>query len=105
MATNRHMLEPIQVGSNVPEEAYVVSDSGTFAVGVATANSRGKELEIIMKRLQEIKEEVGALREMKVKLKEDKAANLGFLYNLLKAYVFVMMLLCVLAYFYRSDSV
>ncbi|PIN13987.1 hypothetical protein CDL12_13384 [Handroanthus impetiginosus] len=89
-------------GSDVPEEAYVESDFDTSAVAEATAVSKAvKELEIIIKRLHDIKEEAKAIREMEVKIKEDRAANIGFLYNLLKLQVFAMMMLCVLVYFWK----
>ncbi|KAL8539483.1 hypothetical protein ACS0TY_001191 [Phlomoides rotata] len=60
-------------GGDVPEEAYMESDFDPSAD--AEAESKAKELESMKKRLQEIEEEAGALREMQAKVVKEMDAT------------------------------
>ncbi|KAI3471000.1 hypothetical protein Pfo_027663 [Paulownia fortunei] len=65
-------------GGEVPEEAYMESDfdlSADAEAAAAAADSKTKELENMKKRLQEIEEEAGALREMQAKVEKEMGAN------------------------------
>ncbi|XP_051122910.1 polyadenylate-binding protein 1-like [Andrographis paniculata] len=64
-------------GGDVPEEAYMESDfdssvdADAAAAAAAEADAKAKELEEMKKRLQEIEQEAGALREMQAKVEKE----------------------------------
>ncbi|GER50849.1 polyadenylate-binding protein [Striga asiatica] len=64
-------------GGELPEEAYMESDfePSADAEGYAEDDSKGKDLESMKKRLQEIEEEAGALREMQAKVEKEMGAT------------------------------
>ncbi|KAG8390204.1 hypothetical protein BUALT_Bualt01G0059200 [Buddleja alternifolia] len=66
-------------GGDVPEEAYMESDfdssADAEAAAAAAAESKAKELEDMKKRLQEIEQEAGALREMQAKVENQMGAT------------------------------
>ncbi|KAL6580668.1 hypothetical protein OROMI_008692 [Orobanche minor] len=61
-------------GGDVPEEAYMESDFDPTADADAAGDSKDKDLESMRKRLQEIEEEAGALREMQAKVEKEMGA-------------------------------
>lgn len=62
-------------GGDVPEEAYMEPDFDPSADAEAADDSKSKELETMKKRLQEIEEEAGALREMQAKVEKEMGAT------------------------------
>ncbi|KAL2249009.1 polyadenylate-binding protein 1 [Sesamum indicum] len=63
-------------GGDLPEEAYMESDfdssaDADAAAAAAAADDKAKELENMKKRLQEIEEQAGALREMQAKVEKE----------------------------------
>ncbi|KAH6835561.1 polyadenylate-binding protein 1 [Perilla frutescens var. hirtella] len=72
-------IEDDVYGGEVPEEAYMESDLDPSADAEAAAadadDSKSKELETMKKRLQEIEEEAGALREMQAKVEKEMGAT------------------------------
>ncbi|CAA3007559.1 polyadenylate-binding 1 [Olea europaea subsp. europaea] len=61
-------------GSEVPDEAYMDADFDAEAEADADESMKAKELESVKKRLQEIEEEVGVLREMQAKVEKEMDA-------------------------------
>ncbi|GFP86647.1 polyadenylate-binding protein 2 [Phtheirospermum japonicum] len=57
-------------GGDLPEESYMESDFGSSEMAAA-AELKAKELENMKKRLQEIEEEAGALREQQAKVEKE----------------------------------
>ncbi|KAL0304025.1 UNVERIFIED_CONTAM: Polyadenylate-binding protein 1 [Sesamum radiatum] len=78
----QHEQDDDVYGGDVPEEAYMESDFDPSADPEAAADSKAKELESMKKRLQEIEEEAGALREMQAKVEKEMGATQGILYAL-----------------------
>ncbi|XP_057776787.1 polyadenylate-binding protein 1-like isoform X2 [Salvia miltiorrhiza] len=70
-------LEEDVYGGEVPEPAYMESDSDPFtdAAAAAAADSKSEELETMKKRLQEIEEEAGSLRELQAKVEKEMGAT------------------------------
>ncbi|CAA0836667.1 Polyadenylate-binding protein 1 [Striga hermonthica] len=64
-------------GGDLPEEAYMESDfdPSADAEACATDDSKGKDLENMKKRLQEIEEEAGALRGLQAKVEKEMGAT------------------------------
>ncbi|XP_047964164.1 polyadenylate-binding protein 1-like isoform X2 [Salvia hispanica] len=63
-------------GGDVPEQAYMESDSDLVTdAEAAAAVSKSEELETMRKRLQEIEEEAGALRQMQEKVEKEMGAT------------------------------
>ncbi|PIN13988.1 Splicing factor RNPS1, SR protein superfamily [Handroanthus impetiginosus] len=62
-------------GDDVPDEDYMESDFDPTAEAEGASDSKVKELESMKKRLQEIEEEAGALREMQAKVEKDMGAT------------------------------
>ncbi|KAK6117833.1 hypothetical protein DH2020_048423 [Rehmannia glutinosa] len=64
-------------GGEIPEESYMESDfdSSADAEAAAAAAEKAKELETMKKRLQEIEEEAGALREMQAKVEKEMGST------------------------------
>ncbi|KAL0341164.1 UNVERIFIED_CONTAM: Polyadenylate-binding protein 2 [Sesamum radiatum] len=63
-------------GGDLPEEAYMESDfdssaDADAAAAAAAADDKAKELENMKKRLQEIEEQAGALRELQAKVEKE----------------------------------
>ncbi|KAK4382927.1 Polyadenylate-binding protein 1 [Sesamum angolense] len=61
-------------GGDLPEEAYMESDFDSSAdadAAAAAADDKAKELENMKKRLQEIEEQAGALRELQAKVEKE----------------------------------
>ncbi|CAA0834512.1 Polyadenylate-binding protein 2 [Striga hermonthica] len=73
----QHEQDDDVYGGELPEEAYMESDfePSADAEGYAEDDSKGKDLESMKKRLQEIEEEAGALREMQAKVEKEMAAT------------------------------
>ncbi|KAK6135562.1 hypothetical protein DH2020_030670 [Rehmannia glutinosa] len=71
----QHEQDDDVYGGDVPEEAYMESDFDPSADAEAADDSKGQDLESMKKRLQEIEEEAGALREMQAKVEKDMGAT------------------------------
>ncbi|GFP87038.1 polyadenylate-binding protein 2 [Phtheirospermum japonicum] len=73
----QHELDDDVYGGDVPEDAYMESDFDPSADADADAagDSKDKDLESMKKRLQEIEEEAGALREMQAKVEKEMGAT------------------------------
>ncbi|KAK4433549.1 Polyadenylate-binding protein 1 [Sesamum alatum] len=67
----QHEQDDDVYGGDVPEEAYMESDFDPSADPEGAGDSKAKELESMKKRLQEIEEEAGALREMQAKVEKE----------------------------------
>ncbi|CAA3017266.1 polyadenylate-binding 1 [Olea europaea subsp. europaea] len=61
-------------GGDVPDEAYMDADYDAEVEADADDSLKAKELESMKKRLQEIEEEAGALREMQAKVEKEMGA-------------------------------
>lgn len=62
-------------GGDLPDEDYMESEFDPSADAEAGGESKSKELESMKKRLQEIEEEAGALREMQAKVEKEMGAT------------------------------
>ncbi|KAL7146632.1 hypothetical protein ABFS83_06G054500 [Erythranthe nasuta] len=71
----QHEQDDDVYGGDVPEDAYMESDFDPSADAEAAEDSKSKELEGMKKRLQEIEEEAGALREMQAKVEKEMVSN------------------------------
>lgn len=75
----QHEQEDDVYGGEVPEEAYMESDfdssADADAAAAAADDSKATELENMKKRLQEIEEEAGALREMQAKVEKEMSGT------------------------------
>ncbi|KAK4489362.1 hypothetical protein RD792_005169 [Penstemon davidsonii] len=71
----QHEQDDDVYGGDVPEEAYMESDFDLSADPDASSDSKSKELGDMKKRLQEIEEEAGALREMQAKVEKNMSGN------------------------------
>ncbi|KAK6936462.1 RNA recognition motif domain [Dillenia turbinata] len=70
-------------GGEIPDEGYMDADVEMSAGGEDVPNS--KDLEDMKRRLKEIEEEAGALREMQAKVEKEMGAIQGFsFYNMIK---------------------
>lgn len=58
-------------GGDVPEDVYMETDFDQSAQNQAAADPKTEELESMKRRLQEIEEEAGALREMQAKVEKE----------------------------------
>ncbi|KAL3645148.1 Polyadenylate-binding protein 1 [Castilleja foliolosa] len=74
----QHEQDDDVYGGDVPEDAYMESDFDPSADvdpdADAAGDSKDKDLESMKKRLQEIEEEAGALREMQAKVEKEMGA-------------------------------
>ncbi|KAL3647546.1 Polyadenylate-binding protein 1 [Castilleja foliolosa] len=73
----QHEQDDDVYGGDVPEDAYMESDFDPSADADADAagESKDNDLESMKKRLQEIEEEAGALREMQAKVEKEMGAT------------------------------
>ncbi|KAL3837847.1 hypothetical protein ACJIZ3_022438 [Penstemon smallii] len=74
MEHQQHEQDDDVYGGDVPEEAYMESDFDP-SVDAEAAETKAKELENMKKRLQEIEEEAGALREMQAKVEKEMGSG------------------------------
>ncbi|KAK4480643.1 hypothetical protein RD792_013721 [Penstemon davidsonii] len=77
MEHQQHDQDDDVYGGDVPEEAYMESDFDP-SVDAEAAETKAKELENMKKRLQEIEEEAGALREMQAKVEKEMGSGQGY---------------------------
>ncbi|KAG6418517.1 hypothetical protein SASPL_120721 [Salvia splendens] len=91
MEHQQHEQDDDVYGGDLPDEDYMESEFDPSADADADANadaepdpdaeaaseSKTQELESMKKRLQEIEEEAGALREMQAKVEKEMGANQG----------------------------
>ncbi|KAG6415996.1 hypothetical protein SASPL_123417 [Salvia splendens] len=86
MEHQQHEQDDDVYGGDLPDEDYMESefdhsadaDAEPDADAEAASESKTQELESMKKRLQEIEEEAGALREMQAKVEKEMGANQGF---------------------------
>ncbi|KZV51917.1 polyadenylate-binding protein 1 [Dorcoceras hygrometricum] len=71
MEQETHQLDDDVYGGDLPEDAYMESDFDQSSENQAAADPKTQELKSMKKRLQEIEEEAGALREMQAKVEKE----------------------------------